>query len=225
MYLKKLLKQIRENKDALVEQGVEVGSELIFDGIAGQVAPGIVAVRMAYKQKQMENRVHKALELIDNRMDTILDLLAHLNDYEYRFVEEKVFPIVFENIINEDEEEKIKYIINSFETIIENKIVDEELVLSYLDVIKSLRIIDIQHLYRQTSDYRKKLSMEKRTLEPPDLSEIGQQRVALTKYIHNKLQQLGLIDIDVPVIPEEGPVTKFGYNLIDYIKEKGKASI
>lgn len=55
-----------------------------------------------------------------------------------------------------------------------------------------------------------------------DSSEMGQRRTALTTYIHNKLEQLGLIQTisfgEAP--PEDGTVTKFGYDFIDFIKEK-----
>jgi hypothetical protein len=226
VYLKKLFKQIRENTEILVEQGVEMGSDLLLDGIAGQVAPGIVSFRLAYKQKQMEGRVNIANDLLKKRMDRVEKHLGVLNEEEYRFVEESVFPLVFENIIEETEDEKIKYIINGFESVIENKITDQEIVLSYLDVIKELRVIDIEHLFKQTTQYRDLISKEKQKLEI-DLSEMGRRRNALTTYIHNKLEQLGLIQTvtfdEVP--PEEGRVTKFGYNFIDFIKDKGKFSI
>lgn len=226
MYLKKLFKQIRENKEVLVEKGVEVGSDLIFEGIAGQVAPGIVALRLAYKQKQMEKRVNIAIDLLGNRVDSVIKHLGKLNEEEYRFVEESVFPLVLENIIEESEEEKIKYILNGFESVIQDKITDEEIVLSYLDVLKDLRIIDIKHLLKQTTEYRDQLSKETLKLEI-DLSEKGQRRSALTNYIHNKLEQLGLISTVSfdEVSPQKGTVTKFGYNFIHFIKETDKASI
>lgn len=49
MNLIKKFKQIKEEKDILLEKGVEVGSAIIFDGIAGQVIPGVVGLRMNYK--------------------------------------------------------------------------------------------------------------------------------------------------------------------------------
>lgn len=226
MNLIEKIKQIKEEKDIFLEKGVEVGSAIIFDGIAGQVIPGVVGLRMDYKQKQMEKRLNIGIGLLIERVNQLEEDMRKLNDTEYRFVEESVFPLVFENIINESEEEKIKYIINGFESVIQDKITDQEIVLSYLDVLKALRLIDIEHLFKQTSEYRKQLPKKGLKLEI-DLSEMGKRRTALTQYIYNKLEQLGLIQtITVDEIsPEDGLVTKFGYNFLDFIKEKGTVSI
>ncbi|MGQ0438547.1 hypothetical protein ACT4UT_12065, partial [Bacillus sp. B-TM1] len=124
MNLIKKIKQIREEKDIFLEKGVEVGSAIIFDGIAGQVIPGIVGLRMDYKQKQMEKRLNIGMGLLIERLDQVEEGMRKLNHTEYCFVEESVFPLVFENIINESEEEKIKYIINGFESVIQDKITD-----------------------------------------------------------------------------------------------------
>ncbi|HDR4895653.1 hypothetical protein OCB14_15175 [Bacillus cereus] len=56
--------------------------------------------------------------LLIERIDQLEEDMRKLDDAEYCFVEESVFPLVFENIIDEREEEKIKYIINGFESVI-----------------------------------------------------------------------------------------------------------
>ncbi|MED3354380.1 hypothetical protein P4414_04275 [Bacillus thuringiensis] len=94
------------------------------------------------------------------------------------------------------------------------------------DVLKALRLIDIEHLLKQTSEHREQLSKKGLKLEI-DPSDMGKRRTALTQYIHNKLEQLGLIQTIIfdEASPEDGLVTKFGYNFFDFTKEKGTVSI
>ncbi|MGQ0513751.1 hypothetical protein ACT453_10125 [Bacillus sp. D-CC] len=83
MNLIKKIKQIREEKDIFLEKGVEVGSAIIFDGIAGQVIPGIVGLRMDYKQKQMEKRLNIGMGLLIERLDQVEEGMRKLNHTEY----------------------------------------------------------------------------------------------------------------------------------------------
>ncbi|MGQ0439895.1 hypothetical protein ACT4UT_23165, partial [Bacillus sp. B-TM1] len=70
-------------------------------------------------------------------------------------------------------------------------------------------------MLKQTSEYRKQLSKKGLKLEI-DLSDMGKRRTALTQYIHIKLEQLGLIQTITldEISPEDGLVTKFGYNFL-----------
>lgn len=217
---------MKDNSDTIIEQGVEIGSDIFLDGLVGQIAPGIVSCRMSHKQKQHEERTAAILREIMAKQDGLNNKLNKLSDKELYIVEEEVFPLIFEYAIEEPEKEKIKYIVNGFETIIENKITDQELILSYYDVLKSLRLNEIRRLIEQTPEYRQRIFTRENELKLNiDLRGNGENKRAFIRYIDNKLEQLGLIQTvvfgDEEFNPESGPITPFGINFMNFIREQG----
>ncbi|MBT2637014.1 hypothetical protein [Bacillus sp. ISL-39] len=218
MKLKEIITKVKENSDSIVGEGINIGSELLLEGVAGQIAPGLVSARASYKQRKSEERIQLALQIMGGRLDEINAIVSRLTPTENKFVDDVVFPFVLENVSDEPEASKIQYLVNLFESIIEHRITDQELIISYYDVLKSLRFMDIRRLIEQTPEYRERIVSNEVQLNV-DLSAEGEKKRAFLKFIDNKLEQLGLIQtITFEDVPPDGPITKFGEDFIKFIK-------
>ena len=221
--LKNFFAKVKDNSDVLSENIVEIGSDILIEGVVGQLAPGIISVRNAYKQRQLEESLIITISEINHKVDILSERIEDLSNEELAFVEKEVFPVFFDHVLEEPEKGKIKYFISGFETIIEHKFREKDLILSYFDVLRSLRINEIGRLISQTPEYRMKVYSEDAgyTLNSEIIDQL-QDKSAFIKYMDNKLEQLGLIQTIVfterDITPEYSPITKFGNNFISFIR-------
>ncbi|MGR9632822.1 hypothetical protein ACU82A_00785 [Bacillus cereus] len=123
--------------------GVKEGSnvELVFDNI-GSVAPYISGAITSHRI----NRLKKRLEDHQERIIAIEDKIQRLDKTFNEFLKEKAFPIILEDIMNDAQDEKVNFLLNGFENIIDQEIKDENRIIAYCDVLRELRVDDIKKI-------------------------------------------------------------------------------
>lgn len=148
------------SKGLLLDTVLEVGSSVMGDAmkssitsLIGELAvdsmssliPGVSGAVQGYKRKRFE----------ENITNFVNQLLAHLEqvnkNLEFKTTEQKIkvdqlFNIVMDYVIDEPQEEKIKYMVNGFVDLTSHENVSEDFVLTYYDVLKELRMVDISVL-------------------------------------------------------------------------------
>lgn len=181
---------LKSSIDIFLNCGAPILGSIMTDTLMGTVAPGIVAGVMSYKQQRFEKNIMIMLEEIRQRMLIFESRIAKLSTEERAFVKEKMMPLVVDNIIEESQTEKIQYIINGMETILEYKIFNEDIILTYYDILQQLRINEIRsflHLinYKQTEQ----IKQDSKNVE----SRPAEGHEAISNYIVKKLERLGLV--------------------------------
>lgn len=117
--------------------------ELILDGTLGTVLPGVMNTVLAYKQKRAERMYLLFMQELKNRIDELEKNLENISNKSYMEMKEKYFGIISDYVLEEIQEEKIKYLANGFINMSKIKELNENFVLLYYDTLQQLRIIDI----------------------------------------------------------------------------------
>lgn len=208
--------------------GVEEGSnvELVFDNI-GSVAPYISGAITSHRI----NRLKKRLEEHQERLMVIESKLQRKDAAFNEFLKQKAFPIILEDIMNDAQDEKVEFLFNGFENIIDQEIKDENRIIAYCDVLRELRVDDIKKLLTYTGEYRYNVTRKLNNLLSVSASqeEIKKhyENQAYKKYIQNRLERMGLLGIMASpgkdnmesiqnVAKPEIGISTFGRHLIDF---------
>lgn len=221
----------------LVEPLIDAGGgqllEATIDGLLGQVASGLVSFKLSYKQKRFEENTKLALVALYQRQQRIEARLDSLPADCVDFVANTAFPLTFDYVIDESESEKIELLINGFESVIENKIKNQSIILTYNDVLKELRFDEIKELLRfdhRNPDSKLDMSELKELFSSLDDNSseartVRLQRKGYKSYVYKKLERLHLIE--TVTIEDKGNYTEskgevrltdFGRNLVDHFK-------
>lgn len=174
--------------------------ELIFNTLSdqapliGRVLTSIKIHRLGQRLKKHENKIND----INHRVEQIGDLDFVL------LIKEFLLPKVLQDLLDEDEDNKIAYFLDGFGQVIDNEIYDKSKILIFYDILRTLRFIEIEYLVSLTSqfkiynmkNYHEHGNYPESIFNKPDFQRI--------KYaIENKLESLGLIETGRMVSYEE----------------------
>lgn len=221
---KSIKEKIEDISELSIQAGAPLAGNLIANALVGQVIPGAATFVLGWKQKRTERMMSQAIDELKNQIMEINNSLKEMKESQIFFVSEKLFPIVLDNIENESEEDKIKYIINGFISSINNDITELDLILSYYDIINELRMIDIRILIDLYEENKKTV---RGYMEEMDRT-IKTEYEAVEAYIVKKLESLGLISVRKTVSDLGGVVekprksalniSKLGIYFVEYFK-------
>lgn len=200
--------------DIGAEPAVSIVSSMFLDGVVGTVAPGVMSLMLAYKQKRSERMIEEFMRETRVRQSEVEEKLLALEEEDLKEVKGKYFGLVLDYVIETKQEEKIKYIVNGFINLTEIKKLKEDVVLIYYDLLDGLNILDIRVL--KIYSYNHEIETYSDIIEDANIS------YEQYELIQNKLKRLGLLETNGQSQYEEmfGNVKNMGefLNLI----EKGK---
>lgn len=165
--------------------------ELAFETLFDQ-APIIGKILTSYKIHTLGQR----LKLHDKKINEISEKVNQIEDSDFLdIVKNFLFPIILQELLDEDEDNKIGYFLDGFGQVVENCISDKSKILIYYDVLKELRFIEIEYLisFSSASQRAKNRKFYEDRVFPKsifDTKDFMEMRFA----IENKLERLGLID-------------------------------
>lgn len=117
--------------------------DLVLEGVVGSVVPGVMNTYLSYKQKRQEKMFINFMEEIESKIEILEERLKNMTPENYIEFRDKYFGLVSDYVLDEVQEEKIKYITNGFINLSQVNHINEDFVLTYYDTLKDLRIIDI----------------------------------------------------------------------------------
>ena len=120
-----------------------VGGVLI--DTASSLIPGISGAVSGYKRVRFERNITNFTEELHSKIEDIRVNLETKTDEQKNKIDQ-LFNYVMDYVIDEQQEEKIEYIVNGFVNITEHEQVSDDFILTYYDVLKELRMIDISVL-------------------------------------------------------------------------------
>lgn len=185
------MEPVKYIKDML---GVQEGSviDIVFDTGMG-AAPTVGNMYQSYRIKNLEKRMKQN----ENQLEIIKDKVE--NSINEVFYKSKVVPLIINQILNEDEDLKVKVIIDGFEHIVDNDLHQIEKIYHYYDVLGELRYSDIMLFVKRytPNEMRKerKLDIHLATQNERRTQEYMESQ-AIKEYQRNKFMRLGLLRED-----------------------------
>ena len=177
-YIKDMLK-IQES--TIIDGAVDMGL-----GAIPMLGEAFQSYRIGKLEKRMKKNT-KQLEIIKDKVE------SSKNEVFYK---SEVVPLVINQIMNEDEDQKVKVIIDGFEHIVDNDLHEIERIYHYYDVLAELRYSDIAifyEIYLQHEWYDNYGS----AINAPTAEQLASQKFpeseAIKLYQLNKLIRLGLL--------------------------------
>lgn len=117
-------------------------AELLIDFGFSSV-PGVSGIYQNLKLKREVEAIRQILILIEERIDEVNSLLKKM-DAESRKNAEQAFEYMYEYAVEEKQKEKITYMVNGFINLITlEKAISNEFIITYYDVLRELRMVDI----------------------------------------------------------------------------------
>ncbi|WP_025785682.1 hypothetical protein [Sporosarcina sp. D27] len=171
---------MKDNIKHLAElTGLEVNDLLAAasDSIPGMV-PIVGGIFDAIKHKRLINRLN-SIECKIDEMRT--EILNETNQEKFEFIQNFAFPLFLQKLLEEDEELKIKYLINGITRVVKGTNLNESHLILVFDILDQLRSIEIGYLIS--------LIEESSFIEEENLSS------NMIKYIESKLEKLGLLEV------------------------------
>ncbi|MBU8772020.1 hypothetical protein [Cytobacillus oceanisediminis] len=217
------MEPIKYLKDMLgVTEGTIVDTAI---DIGLSAAPTIGQMYQSYQIKKLEKRMNAH----ESHFQVIKDKIEKKeNDVFYK---QEVFPLIVKQLMNEDQDEKAKVIIDGFEYVIDNDLNEIERIYHYYDVLSELRYSDILMLIEDYMPYemRKNLTLNIKLPTEEELrSSEYQEGETIKTYQKNKMVRLGLLENRVvnvdggdfndegkmSLIEEKIVITPFGINFL-----------
>lgn len=189
---------------------VEVLGESVPDmtPVLGSILTNIKIKRLAKRLTLVETELNQIRDFIS--VETNLDKVEQIKDF--------VLPIFLQKLLEEDEEQKIKYLARSINKVINAGSLNESHLVIILDILDNLRCIEI--------DYLISLIDNTSFLDKENMSQ------NIIKFIETKLEKIGLIEManSIKFAPSkeydtlaatyqnETVVTELGNEIVNFIR-------
>lgn len=139
----KFIKDIKDIFDVTAGGTASIVGSVVSETVVGQVLPGVTTAVLAYRQKRTERNMERFFNEIKLREDEFNNRLADLEEKKLFDFKDKYFGLITDYVIDEVQEDKIKYIVNGLVNLASYESIQEDFVLTYYDTLRNLRLADI----------------------------------------------------------------------------------
>jgi hypothetical protein len=152
---KSLVQRLKEIAGSAIEPGASAISDIFIDGVLGAVIPGYTSFRVNYKQARAERNFIRFFTELCERVDIIETNFSKMSEDNRKMIKEHFAGLLCDYVMDEQQEEKIGYFANGFVTLTSKENLDFDETILYLDILKSLRLIDLKILFDSDRRYSK----------------------------------------------------------------------
>lgn len=142
--------------DTVLSVGSDTAAEIAKESITNIIGdilvdttssliPGISGAVQGYKRTRFERNITIFAKELHSQLDLLRKNLEFKNEEQKKRID-KLYNYVMDYVIDEQQEEKIHYIVNGFVNITNHDHVTDDFILTYYDVLKELRMVDISVL-------------------------------------------------------------------------------
>lgn len=185
----------------------------------GELAPFVSNGIQSFKIR----RLAKRLDTCEGKIDYLSQKVKIIDDDDFViFLKEFLFPSILQSLLDEEEDKKTSLFLDGFETVIDNRIIEESKILILYDVMRELRFIEIQYLLSLWDEGR-----NENTQINPFAKGIKQDllfliQIKLTKYglIRSPIQMnVEVVDDDIRLLDiGEDELTKAGMDFLTFYR-------
>lgn len=180
--------------------------------LAGIIATALFAAEDSYKRNRTQKNIQIALDDLYAKVERIE---FSLSENSTEIIKEKLFPLFWDSVIEEQEVDKIQLFVNGVFSAVSNEEINMEKMYVYFDILKSLRLKEIHYFLEVYINENYKIVENGFSIKYPDDLDLGYH-----KYVINKLERLGLINLSVidgnGTIDEHYNITYLGHEINNY---------
>lgn len=189
----------------------------------------LIPIFSGYMNWKAHKKLNRAIQTNRIQIKSIINKLEEKEDST--IFKEEIFPIVFKKALDEDEEEKLKYLINGYDYLVTNDFKQIDKILNFYDVLEELRVNEIIFLSSLLCEDEQQRIQEMDIairIVMQGLSQSEAHTIITDRtheyYMIRKLQNLALIN---PIVTPEDQVfqnrnihiSRFGRAFIEFFKE------
>lgn len=160
------LDNLPELSGALASAGLHGAASVVADGVVGAVVPGLFGAVLGYRVRRSERNLVLLITELSDHVDEVDRRLAGLErQQQEKFSTGAYRDALLDNIIDENESEKVHYSVNAFINGMGERDITDGFMLTLFDDLARLNRVDLRvlNLYgdsRGTDDYMKLISEE-----------------------------------------------------------------
>lgn len=213
--------------DTILDVGSETAAEIAKESITGflgelaidagaSLIPGLSGAISGYKRARFEGNIKAFTAELSTRIDEIRINLENKTEEQKQEIN-RLFNYVMDYVIDEQQERKIEFMVNGFVNITAHEQVTDDFILTFYDVLKELRMVDLSVI---------KLMYSSRYLIGQETQETFQDVMArhgidYEQYqsVRRNLLRIGLLTTktDLNIIDDLDEITKTFKNLFGYL--------
>lgn len=149
-------------------------------GVAMEFTPYVGSILQARKLNRFKSRIEDNEQQIRE-----ISALFGYSKMSREFINERIAPIVFADIIEEHEDAKINLILTGFQNVFLDENSNESMIINYFDTLRELRYEDIKRLFYLV-----------KRMDSYPLREYDTEEYAHLRYMDMKLERMGLVFIE-----------------------------
>lgn len=218
----------------LVETVLDVGSEALGDAVkehisstildilvdsASSFIPGLSGAVAGYKRARFERNITVFSNELVSKIDEIRSNLEKKTEAQRKELD-KLFTYVMDYVIEEPQEEKIEFMVNGFVSLTEHEQITDDFVLTYYDVLRELRMVDLSVLrLMYSSAYF--LGEDENRETYLDIMERHGLSYEQYESVRRNIQRLGLLNTkaDINIVKDLKEITSSFKELYKYLEK------
>lgn len=190
--------------------------QALTGGVLGAVAPAFLGIRLSYQQKRLERNLLKMIDTIQQKQEIIEQRLNKLDpDVSNKFIEGSYRDILLDNIISENQEEKIRDNINGFINLMAVENPNDDIVFTFFNTLSQMNQLDIRVLNLYRPIWECKSNNRENFLNVMKDEDIDDLQY---NFIRQKLCRLGMLDSKNEEIRNHN-IDELGNTLTEFIKQ------
>ena len=178
--------------DIIGNEAVSAAIQTLTGGLLGDVAPAFLGVKLSYQQRRFERNMVKMLNAVVQKQDIIEQRLNQLApDVRQKFIDGPYRDVLFDNIIAENQEQKVQDNINGYINVMGLENPNDDVIFTFFHTLSQMNELDIRILRLYLPIYETGEEGHETFLDVMREENIDESQY---NFIREKLCRLGMLD-------------------------------
>lgn len=178
--------------DIIGNEAVSAAIQTLTGGLLGAIAPAFLGVKLSYQQRRFERNMVKMLNAVVQKQDIIEQRLNQLApDVRQKFIDGPYRDVLFDNIIAENQEQKVQDNINGYINVMGLENPNDDVIFTFFHTLSQMNELDIRILRLYLPTYETGEGGHETFLDVMREENIDESQY---NFIREKLCRLGMLD-------------------------------
>ena len=178
--------------DIIGNEAVSAAIQTLTGGLLGAVAPAFLGVKLSYQQRRFERNMVKMLSAVVQKQDIIEQRLNQLApDVRQKFIDGPYRDVLFDNIIAENQEQKVQDNINGYINVMGLENPNDDVIFTFFHTLSQMNELDIRILRLYLPTYETGEECRETFVDVMREENIDESQY---NFIREKLCRLGMLD-------------------------------
>lgn len=178
--------------DIIGNEAVSAAIQTLTGGLLGAIAPAFLGVKLSYQQRRFERNMVKMLNAVVQKQDIIEQRLNQLDpDVRQKFIDGPYRDVLFDNIIAENQEQKVQDNINGYINVMGLENPNDDVIFTFFHTLSQMNELDIRILRLYLPTYETGKEGHETFVDVMRKENIDESQY---NFIREKLCRLGMLD-------------------------------